>query len=107
MSSPYHPIAHKRGIYCNRTLNLRAIRAIGCDMDYTLIHYRTEEWERSAYEHARQRLVAHGWPMGHLKFDPEFATLGLILDTQLGNIVKADRFGYVKLACHGTRRLNF
>jgi HAD superfamily 5'-nucleotidase-like hydrolase len=104
---PYHPTAHRRGIYCNRTLNLRAIRAIGCDMDYTLIHYRTEEWERSAYQHARQRLIAHGWPMGEAEFDPQFATLGLIFDTQLGNIVKADRFGYVRQACHGTKRLSF
>ncbi len=97
----------ERGIYCNRTLNLRAIRAVGCDMDYTLIHYRTEEWERSAYEHVRRRLIALGWPMQDLSFDPKFATLGLILDTELGNIVKANRFGYVKKACHGTRPIEF
>ena len=41
----------ERGIFCNRTLNLRSIRAIGYDMDYTLIHYVTEAWERRAYEH--------------------------------------------------------
>ncbi|NJR42178.1 MAG: hypothetical protein HC767_05480, partial [Akkermansiaceae bacterium] len=28
-----------REIFCNRTLNLRAIRAVGYDMDYTLIDY--------------------------------------------------------------------
>ena len=28
-----------RGVFCNRTLNLRSIRAIGYDMDYTLVHY--------------------------------------------------------------------
>ncbi|MEF8865101.1 MAG: 5'-nucleotidase domain-containing protein, partial [Salinibacter sp.] len=28
-----------RGLFCNRTLNLRGIQAIGYDMDYTLIHY--------------------------------------------------------------------
>ena len=28
-----------RQIYSNRTLNLRTIRAIGYDMDYTLLHY--------------------------------------------------------------------
>ncbi len=27
------------GIFANRTLNLRAIKAVGYDMDYTLIHY--------------------------------------------------------------------
>jgi HAD superfamily 5'-nucleotidase-like hydrolase len=103
--SPYYSIAGQRGIYCNRTLNLRSIRAIGCDMDYTLIQYRTEEWERSAYEHARRRLVALGWPLQDFSFDPRFATIGLILDTELGNIVKANRFGYVKQAYHGTCKI--
>ncbi|MCU0693621.1 MAG: hypothetical protein MUF54_19700, partial [Polyangiaceae bacterium] len=37
------PAPHRR-VFCNRTLNLRSIRAVGCDMDYTLIHYRTDEW---------------------------------------------------------------
>ena len=32
---------------------------------------------------------------------------GLVIDTQLGNLVKADRFGYVKRAYHGTTRLEF
>ncbi len=43
-----NPQQHGRGVYCNRTLNLRSIRAIGYDMDYTLIHYHVEEWERRA-----------------------------------------------------------
>ncbi|HEX8298081.1 MAG TPA: 5'-nucleotidase domain-containing protein, partial [Rubricoccaceae bacterium] len=28
---------HPRGLFCNRTLNLRNIGAIGYDMDYTLV----------------------------------------------------------------------
>jgi hypothetical protein len=35
----------ERGVYCSRTLNLRAIKAIGYDMDYTLIHYDVNAWE--------------------------------------------------------------
>jgi hypothetical protein len=31
---------------------------------------------------------------------------GLILDKKLGNLVKVDRFGFVKRAMHGTRMLN-
>jgi HAD superfamily 5'-nucleotidase-like hydrolase len=31
----------------------------------------------------------------------------LIIDTELGNTIKVDRFGYVKRACHGTRPLEF
>ena len=48
-----------------------------------------------------------GWPVDELTFIPQFATRGLVIDTTLGNIVKADRFGYVKRAMHGTRRLDF
>jgi len=96
-----------RRVYCNRTLNLRSIKAIGCDMDYTLIHYNTEEWERRAYEHTRERLAEQGFPVGKLEFDPAFATLGLVIDIELGNIIKANRFGFVRRACHGTRMLDF
>ena len=60
------PAPPERGIFCNRTLNLRSIKAIGYDMDYTLIHYRDEEWERRAYEHTRERLAARGWPVEQL-----------------------------------------
>ncbi|MET0387812.1 MAG: HAD-IG family 5'-nucleotidase [Polyangiales bacterium] len=95
-----------RRVYANRTLNLRAIKAIGCDMDYTLIHYRHELWERRAYEHVSKSLRDNGWPVDGLEFDPEFATRGLILDLELGNLVKASRFGYVTRASHGTQMLS-
>ncbi len=101
---PQHPT---RAIYANRTLNLRAIKAIGYDMDYTLIHYKVEEWERRAYEHLRQRMADRGWPVDELEFDPNLATRGLVIDVELGNVVKSDRFGYVKRAFHGTRPMPF
>lgn len=100
-------IPPERAIYCNRTLNLRAIRAIGYDMDYTLIHYRVEEWEKRAYEHLKERLIAQGWPVQGLSFDPDIVCRGLIIDTELGNVVKANRFGFVKKAVHGTRAMDF
>jgi HAD superfamily 5'-nucleotidase-like hydrolase len=96
-----------RGIFCNRTLNLRSIRAMGYDMDYTLIHYHVDRWERRAYEHLRRKLAERGWPVESLEFDPHFVTRGLIIDKELGNIVKANRFGYVKRSCHGTSMLDF
>lgn len=96
-----------RGTFCNRTLNLRSIRAIGYDMDYTLIHYRVEDWERHAYEHIKHKLVDVGWPVEDLEFDPELIIRGLIVDAELGNILKANRFGYVKRAFHGTEPLSF
>ncbi len=96
-----------RRVFCNRTLNLRAIQAIGLDMDYTLIHYRYELWEAHAYAHTQRRLVAAGLPVEGLEFDPERVTRGLILDLELGNIVKASRFGYVVRASHGSRMLDY
>lgn len=101
----HHSIPPGRGIYCNRTLNLRSVRAIGYDMDYTLIHYEVREWERCAYEFVRDRLAERGWPVSQLQFEPDFVIRGLIIDQELGNLVKANRFGYVKRASHGTKPL--
>jgi len=94
-----------RALYCNRTLNLRAIKAIGYDMDYTLVHYNVRAWEGRAYAHLRQRLADAGWPVGQLEFEPERSMRGLVIDRRLGNLVKANRFGYVKQAMHGTQEL--
>ena len=91
------------GLFCNRTLNLRSIQAIGYDMDYTLVHYHMRAWEERAYHYIRDRLAAQGWPVATLRFDPDQVMRGLIIDRQLGNVIKADRFGYVKYAFHGTR----
>ncbi|MDH4145989.1 MAG: HAD-IG family 5'-nucleotidase [Acidimicrobiia bacterium] len=94
-------------VFCNRTLNLRSIRAIGYDLDYTLVHYHVDEWEGAAFAHATTALASRGWPVGGLDFDPAAYTQGLVFDLELGNIVKATRFGYVVRASHGTRPLPF
>lgn len=96
-----------RRIFSNRTLNMRSIKAVGYDMDYTLIHYHVESWERRAYEHTKARLAALGMPVESLEFDPAMFIRGLVIDNELGNIVKANRFGYIKRAFHGTRPLDF
>lgn len=97
----------ERGIFCNRTLNLKAIKAIGYDMDYTLIHYRMSEWEGRAYEYIKQKLLDRGWPVEKLNFDPRWVIRGLIIDTHLGNLVKTNRFGYIKRVAHGTAFLDY
>jgi len=97
----------ERGVFANRTLNLRAVPAVGYDMDYTLVHYRVDEWEGAAFRTARDLLAARDWPVGELDFDPDQFTLGLVFDLQLGNVVKATRFGYVVRAQHGTDILPF
>ncbi|MCA9669277.1 MAG: HAD-IG family 5'-nucleotidase [Myxococcales bacterium] len=105
---PYHPPAERR-VFCNRTLNMRSIRAIGYDMDYTLIHYNVVAWEQRAYDYLQQKLVeTHGFEaVGALSFDPEMVIRGLVIDLALGNVVKCNRFGYVKAAYHGTSPLPY
>ncbi|MGH2570785.1 MAG: 5'-nucleotidase domain-containing protein, partial [bacterium] len=97
----------ERGLFCNRTLNLRSIRAIGYDLDYTLVHYRSEEGEKRAFHYARAALAERGWPVGDLVFDARQVIRGLTFDLELGNLVKPNRFGYVIKAAHGTRVLGF
>jgi 5'-nucleotidase len=96
-----------RGLFCNRTLNLRSLKAIGYDMDYTLIHYHVDEWEERAYAYIKERLVRDGWPVEDVQYRHDLVMRGLVLDLALGNVVKANRFGYVKKAFHGTRELDF
>ncbi|KAG2443763.1 hypothetical protein HXX76_002109 [Chlamydomonas incerta] len=97
----------QRAIYCSRTLNLRSIKAIGYDMDYTLIHYDVNAWEGRAYEYGLETLRQQGVPVDGLRFDPDLVIRGLIMDKEFGNLIKVDRFGLVKRAMHGTRMLNW
>ena len=93
----------EQGVFANRTLNLRAVPAIGYDMDYTLIHYRVDEWEGAAFRgaEATSSPTAAG-PSADLDLRPRATfTIGLVFDLQLGNLVKATRFGYVVRAQHG------
>jgi HAD superfamily 5'-nucleotidase-like hydrolase len=101
------PLPRSRGVFCNRTLNFRSVKAIGYDMDYTLVDYRVDAFERQVYEHARERFLAQGWPVEDLAFDQEMVARGLVIDTELGNVVKANRFGLVRRAMHGTRSMDF
>jgi len=96
----------QRAVFCSRTLNLRSIQAIGYDMDYTLVHYDVNAWEGRAYDFAMRSLASVGCPTEGLQFDPDLVIRGLIMDTQLGNIVKVDRFGFVKRGMHGTRKMS-
>lgn len=97
----------EREVYANRTLNLRSVQAIGYDMDYTLIHYRVDDWETESFEHARELLGSRGWPVDDLVFEPDEFLQGLVIDVHLGNLVKATRFGYVIAARHGDHWLSF
>ncbi|ESQ32394.1 hypothetical protein EUTSA_v10003802mg [Eutrema salsugineum] len=106
IQGPFSAQHSPRGIFCSRTLNLRSISAIGYDMDYTLMHYNVMAWEGRAYDYCMENLKNMGFPVDGLAFDPELVIRGLMIDKEKGNLVKADRFGYVKRAMHGTKMLS-
>ncbi len=105
MSAPRIEAEH--GIFINRTINLRSIKAIGYDMDYTLVHYHVGEWETAAFAHAKEELLSMGYPVADIEFDPSAVIRGLAIDLEEGNLVKATRFGYVIRASHGTSFLSY
>eukprot|EP00803_Ostreobium_quekettii_P001635 evm.model.scf_402.8 EVM.evm.TU.scf_402.8 scf_402:69587-73325(-) len=103
------PLSVKRRIFCNRSLNMDSVIAVGFDMDYTLAQYRSETFETLAHSRTVEKLVAaFGYPpeIREFKFDWRYMMRGLIIDKKRGNVVKVDRHKYVKIAYHGFRALN-
>lgn len=96
-------------IFCNRSLNMKNIVAVGFDMDYTLAQYKPETFETLAYEGTIKKLVYDlGYPKELLQwtFDWKYMVRGLVLDKRRGNILKMDRHKYVKVAYHGFKELS-
>jgi HAD superfamily 5'-nucleotidase-like hydrolase len=104
--SVFPPPAGRR-VYCNRNLRLDQIKAVGFDMDYTLAIYRQAEMDRQSIEATVQKLVERGYPEALLgmKYRTDFPIRGLLIDRKLGNVLKMDRYRYVKRAYHGFRKL--
>lgn len=97
-------------IHVNRTLNLKKIKAIGFDMDHTLVRYHTEKFEQLSYETIKQKLVSkRGYPKQilSLKFDMERTIRGLVIDRRNGNLLKLSLYGRIKSSAHGLRPLSF
>lgn len=101
------PAASAR-IYVNRNLRLDAIAWVGFDMDYTLARYRQREMDRLSIEATVEKLIEEGYPtsLRSAHFDAGFAIRGLHVDRVHGNILKMDRYRYVKRAYHGMRPLS-
>ncbi|KAL5558044.1 hypothetical protein UlMin_034255 [Ulmus minor] len=99
----------RKQIFCNRSLNMKGIQAVGFDMDYTLAQYKPETFESLAYAGTIKKLVHNlGYPSELLSwtFDWEYMVRGLVLDKKRGNILKMDRHKYVKVAYHGFKELS-
>ena len=97
-------------VFVNRSLNLKQIGLIGFDMDYTLVRYDSAAFESLSHNHAARLLVKeHAYPDSilELRFDPERAIVGLVIDKRNGNLLKLSRYGKVKMACHGLQTLDF
>jgi len=90
-------------IFVNRSLNMANIKAIGFDMDHTLICYNRETFEEIAFYETVKKFVEAGYPeeLSQLKFIPDFVIRGLLVDIDRGNVLKVDCHKYVKLAFHG------
>ncbi|KAK9108851.1 hypothetical protein Sjap_016911 [Stephania japonica] len=91
-------------IFCNRSLNMKNVVAVGFDMDYTLAQYMPETFESLAYDGTVRKLVYDlGYPPELLEwsFDWKYMVRGLVVDKKRGNILKMDRHKYVKVAYHG------
>jgi len=94
-------------VFVNRTLRMDQIEAVGFDMDYTLAIYRQEAMDRQSIAAALPKLIAKGYPDRILSIEPQlsYATRGLLVDRKHGNVLKMDRYRYVKRAIHGYREL--
>lgn len=103
------PVNSRKRIFCNRSLNMKSIVAVGFDMDYTLAQYKPDTFETLAYNGTIKKLVYDlGYPEELLRweFDWTYMVRGLVLDKRRGNIIKMDRHKYVKVAYHGFRELS-
>lgn len=103
-----HPHQENR-IFTNRNIKLSRIQAVGLDMDFTLAQYNQAALDRLTMEKVLPILVEkHGYPCGILKipYEEAFAIRGLMVDTELGNVLKMDKFRYVSLAFHGLKPID-
>jgi hypothetical protein len=109
MDLPSKHVVTSHDVFCNRELNLRGVRAIGFDMDYTLAQYQQPAFDQLAFDGAKEKLVTSlGYPKEVLDFqyNHTFWNRGLIIDTQRGNFLKIDRHKYVRVAYHGFDRIS-
>ncbi|CAJ1399289.1 unnamed protein product, partial [Effrenium voratum] len=85
-----------RRVFASREVEMDGVQVVGYDLDYTLVHYRLKAWEGKVYAQCKEILRKQGFDVEGLNFDPELVIRGLVIDSKLGNIVKVDRYGYVR-----------
>lgn len=97
-------------IFVNRNLRLERIRHVGFDLDWTLAEYDREAIDAAIFELALDFLIAEsGYPAelrAEAEFRPGFPRRGLIVDRQLGIVLKMSRHRYVGRAYLGRTPLD-
>ncbi len=97
-------------VFVNRILNLKKIKVIGFDMDYTLVGYHTRELEKLTYRLVIDKLVGErNYPerIRKLRFNFNRVIVGLVIDKRNGNLLKLSRYGKVKLSYHGLKPISY
>ncbi len=97
-------------VFVNRMLNLKKIKVIGFDMDYTLVGYNTKEHEATTHKLVLETLVrAMNYPeeIKKLRFDFNRSIVGLVIDKKNGNMLQLSRYGKVKTSYHGLKEIDY
>jgi len=103
------PPLPERRIFTNRNIKLSKIKALGFDLDFTLAQYKQAPLDELTMKLTLSDLVGkYGYPESILSvpFVEAFAIRGLVIDTELGNVLKMDKFKYVSLAYHGLQQVS-
>ena len=82
---------------------MKNIKAIGLDMDHTIVRYKNREYEKFVFNATIQKLIdLKGYPqdLKDLQFDFDRVIQGLVIDKKRGNLLKVSRFGKVKKCYH-------
>jgi 5'-nucleotidase len=108
--APKEPLpARTQRVFCNRSLRMDQVEWVGFDMDYTLAIYDQAKMDQLTIDAALPKLIARGYPesLRTIDYDLTFPVRGLMVDAKLGNVLKMDRYKYVKRAYHGMRELSY
>lgn len=98
-----------RRIYVNRNLDMGAIKAIGFDMDYTLVQYHQRHLDELTVAKTVEKLIkSFNYPeeLHKVAVDYEFIIRGLVVDKQTGHICKVDQNRVVGRCYHGYQVLS-
>lgn len=89
---------------------MKHIKAIGFDMDHTLVKYYSDKFEELTFRESIKKLVGDlSYPKEIEKFDYNFnmAIRGLVLDKLNGNLLKVSLYNKIKNASHGSKTLSY